>query len=175
MRTYVRTREKGGTYFFTVNLAERRNNALLIDRIGALKEAFRLTRQGHPFAMPAFVVLPEHLHCLWTLPPGDADYPMRWRLIKSRFSRSLLADERRSDSRMRKKERGIWQRRYWEQLVRDETHFQHCLDYIHYNPIKHGHAVRALDWPHSSFKHWVERGVYPKDWAITPTGVIHSE
>ena len=175
MRTYVRTREKGGTYFFTVNLAERRNNALLIDRIGALREAFRLTRQDHPFAMPAFAVLPEHLHCLWTLPPGDADYPMRWRLIKSRFSRSLLADERRSDSRMRKKERGIWQRRYWEQLVRDETHFQHCLDYIHYNPIKHGHAVRALDWPHSSFKHWVERGVYPMDWAITPTGVIRSE
>jgi len=175
MRTYVRTRVKGGIYFFTVNLAERRGNTLLVDHIDLLRQAFRLTRQDHPFAMPAFVVLPEHLHCLWTLPPGDADYPTRWRLIKTRFSRSLPAGERRSDSRMRKKERGIWQRRYWEQLVRDEAHFQHCLDYIHYNPVKHGHVARALDWPHSSFKHWVERGIYPRDWAITPTGVIRSE
>jgi len=168
MRTYVRTRVQGGTYFFTVTLAERHGNTLLVDRIDPLKDAFRRTRQDHPFAMPAFVVLPEHLHCIWKLPPGDDDFPMRWRLIKSRFSRSLPKDERRSNSRECKSERGIWQRRYWEQLVRSEAHFQRCMDYIHYNPIKHGHATHALDWPHSSFRHWAERGVYPMDWAVPP-------
>ena len=168
MRTYVRTRVQGGTYFFTLNLAERHGNTLLVDRIDALKEAFRRTRQDHPFTMPAFVVLPEHLHCIWKLPAGDDDFPVRWRLIKSRFSRSLPKDERRSQSRECKSERGIWQRRYWEQLVRGEAHFQRCLDYIHYNPIKHGHATQALDWPHSSFRYWAERGFYPVDWAAPP-------
>ena len=168
MRTYVRTRVQGGTYFFTVTLAERHGNTLLVDRIDALKEAFRRTRKDHLFTMPAFVVLPEHLHCIWRLPLGDDDFPMRWRLIKSRFSRSLPKDERRSQSRECKSERGIWQRRYWEQLVRSEAHYQRCMDYIHYNPIKHGHATRALDWPHSSFRCWAERGVYPMDWASAP-------
>ena len=175
MRTYVRTRVKGGTYFFTVNLAERNGNTLLVDHIEALKEAFQRTRQDHSFTMPAFVVLPEHLHCLWKLPPGDNDFPTRWRLIKSRFSRSLPARERRSLSRVRKNERGIWQRRYWEQLVRNEGHFQRCLDYIHYNPIKHGHACRAADWPHSSFLHWAQKGIYSMDWATAPAGLLRSE
>ena len=172
MRTYVRARVEGGTYFFTVNLAERHDNTLLVDGIDALKAAFRRTRQDHPFAMPAYVVLPEHLHCLWQLPPGDDDFPTRWRLIKSRFSRSLAKSERRSPSRLRNSERGIWQRRYWEQLVRDPDHFQRCLDYIHYNPIKHGHAARALDWPHSSFGYWAAKGVYPMDWAAAPPGLL---
>lgn len=165
MRTYVRTRVAGGTYFFTVNLAERHGNTLLVDHIDALKAAFRQTRLDHPFAMPGFVVLPEHLHCLWRMPAGDDDFPMRWRLIKSRFSRSVSVGERRSPSRVRKNERGIWQRRYWEHTVRDEVGFRRCLDYIHYNPVKHGHAARAADWPHSSFRHWMERGGYPSDWA----------
>lgn len=167
MRTYVRARVAGGTYFFTVNLAERHGNSLLVDRIDALKQAFRQTRLDHPFAMPGFVVLREHLHCLWRMPAGDDDFPMRWRLIKSRFSRSLSVGERRSHSRVRKDERGIWQRRYWEHLVRDEADFQRCLDCIHYNPVKHGHVVRAIDWPHSSFRHWLERGVYSPDWATS--------
>jgi len=176
MRTYVRTRVQGGTYFFTVTLAERHGNTLLVDRIDPLKDAFRRTRQDHPFAMPSFVVLPEHLHCIWKLPPGDDDFPRRWRLIKSRFSRSLPKGERRSQSRECKSERGIWQRRYWEQLVRSEAHYQRCMDYIHYNPIKHGHATRALDWPHSSFRHWAERGIYSMDWATAPkAGLPQSE
>ena len=117
MRTYVRARVTDGTYFFTVNLTERHGNTLLVDRIDALKQAFRKTREDHPFAMPGFVVLPEHLHCLWRMPAGDDDFPMRWRLIKSRFSRSLSVKERRSHSRVHKNERGIWQRRYWEHLI----------------------------------------------------------
>jgi putative transposase len=168
MRSYVRARVTGGTYFFTVNLAKRHGNTLLIDNIAALKATFQQTRQDHPFALLGFIVLPEHLHCLWQLPAGDDDFPMRWRLIKSRFSRSVPIGERRSDSRAHKNERGIWQRRYWEHLVRDEADFRRCLDYIHYNPVKHGYAACAADWPHSSFRHWVERGVYPWDWAIPP-------
>lgn len=170
MRTYMRSRVKGGTYFFTVNLAERHGNTLLVDHINALKAAFQRTRQDLPFAMPGYVVLPEHLHCLWRLPDDDDDFPTRWRLIKSRFSRSLPAGERRSRSRIGKNERGFWQRRYWEHLVRDEADFRRCLDYIHYNPVKHGHAAHACDWPHSSFRHWVARGVYPMDWAATGDG-----
>ena len=165
MRTYVRSRVKGGTFFFTVNLAERLGNTLLVDHIDLLRQAFRQTRVERPFAMPGVVVLPEHLHCLWILPPGDDDFPTRWRLIKSRFSRALPQGERRSASRLRKNERGIWQRRFWEHLVRDDANFQRCLDYIHYNPVKHGHAQRAMDWPHSSFRRWVEQGTYPMDWA----------
>ena len=165
MRRYVRSRVKGGTFFFTVNLAERLGNTLLVDHIDVLKQAFRQTRVERPFAMPGVVVLPEHLHCLWILPPGDDDFPTRWRLIKSRFSRALPQFERRSASRLRKNERGIWQRRFWEHVIRDDADFQRCLEYIHYNPVKHGHAQRAMEWPHSSFRHWVERGIYPMDWA----------
>jgi putative transposase len=107
MRTYTRVRLPGASYFFTVNLAERHGNDLLIRHIDALREAFRVTKQAHPFVLEAAVVLPDHLHCLWRLPPGDADFPMRWRLIKARFSRMLPHDERVSASRMRKGERGI--------------------------------------------------------------------
>lgn len=121
MRTYVRSRVQGGSYCFTVNLAERHDTVLLVEHIALLKQAFRQTRLERPFTMPGFVILPEHLHCLWTLPAGDHDFPTRWRLIKSRFSRALPRDERRSASRLRKNERGIWQRRFWEHLVRDDA------------------------------------------------------
>lgn len=164
MRTYVWTRVAGGVYFFTLALAERRGSALLVDRIDALRDAFRRTRRDHPFAMPAIVVLPDHLHCLWRLPSGDGNFPLRWRLIKSRFSRGAAGGERRSDSRVRKGERGIWQRRYWEHLIRDDADYRHHLDYIHYNPVKHGLVAGAADWPYSSFRQWVRQGVYPADW-----------
>ncbi|MBL6751755.1 MAG: transposase, partial [Nevskia sp.] len=120
MRTYTRARLPGATYFFTVNLENRRGNTLLVDRIEALRAAFRMTRQAHPFALEAMVVLPDHLHSLWRLPPADDDFPTRWRLIKARFSHSIPAGEPRSGSRKQKGERGIWQRRYWEHLIRDE-------------------------------------------------------
>jgi putative transposase len=164
MRHYLRCRASGGTYFFTVNLAERRGNSLLVDRIAALRDAFRITRAERPFELQAIVVLPEHLHCLWRLPEGDADYSTRWRLIKSRFSRALPANERRTRSRRGKGERGIWQRRYWEHLVRGDADFRHHLDYIHFNPVRHGYVRSPGEWPHSSFQHWVMRGVYAEDW-----------
>lgn len=171
MRTYKRLRIVGAKYFFTVNLAERRDNDLLVRYIHHLREAFRETRRGHPFEIDAIVILPEHLHCIWQLPPDDDDYSTRWRLIKARFSMALPKAERISKSRLRKGERGIWQRRYWEHAIRDEQDYQNHLDYIHYNPVKHGHVQAAKEWPHSSFHRWVERGFYAENWGASP-GII---
>jgi putative transposase len=165
MRTYIRTRIKGGCYFFTVNLAERRGNDLLIRHVEDLRAAFRETRRDHPFAIEGMVILPDHLHCLWRLPPDDDDFPTRWRLIKSRFSHRIETGERISTSRQRKGERGIWQRRYWEHGIRDERDYRMHLDYIHYNPVKHGYVWAAKDWAYSTFHRYVARGAYPLDWA----------
>ena len=164
MTSYRRNYLDGGSYFFTVNLAERRSR-LLTDNIGLLRAAFRYTRTRHPFSVDAIVVLPDHLHAIWTLPPGDADYALRWRLIKTYFSRGLVAGERRSKSRIAKGERGIWQRRYWEHTLRDESDYACHADYIHINPVKHGHAQRVVDWPYSSFHRFVRLGIYPAGWA----------
>ena len=114
--------------------------------------------------MDAVVILPDHLHCVWRLPDGDADYSTRWSLIKATFSRSLARGERRSASRIKRGERGIWQRRFWEHCLRDENDYARHVDYIHWNPVKHGHVDRATDWAYSSFHRYVARGVYASDW-----------
>lgn len=172
MRTYQRLRINGGCYFFTVNLAKRHNNALLIANIDHLRDAFRITQRDHPFTMPAVVILPDHLHCLWQLPPDDSDFSTRWALIKARFSRNIPTGEPLSQSRQRKGERGIWQRRYWEHLIRDEADYYRHVDYIHYNPVKHGYVQAAKAWQYSSFHRWVAQGHYPPDWATCPSDVI---
>jgi len=164
MTDYRRNFIAGGSFFFTVNLAERRLR-LLTEHIDELRAALRQTRRHHPFTIDAMVVLPDHLHAVWTLPEGDADFATRWRLIKSAFSRSLATGERISDSRAAKGERGIWQRRYWEDTIRDESDFAHHMDYIHINPVKHGLVSRVGDWPYSSFHQMVKLGIYPEDWA----------
>ena len=164
MTGYRRYFVAGGSFLFTVNLAERRL-PLLTDHVAELRAAFDETRRRHPFTIDAMVVLPDHLHALWTMPEGDADFATRWRLIKSTFSRRLPEGERISDSRAAKSERGIWQRRYWEHTIRDENDFTRHVDYIHINPVKHGLVTRVRDWPHSSFHRMVERGIYPADWA----------
>ncbi len=164
MARYRRNFVPGGSYFFTVNLAERRLR-LLTERVGALRAAFRYARSAHPFAIEAIVVLPDHLHAIWTLPEHDTDYSTRWRLIKAAFSRSLPRGERISASRAAKGERGVWQRRYWEHTLRDERDFTRHMDYIHFNPVKHGFVRRVADWPYSSFHRMVRLGVYPEDWA----------
>jgi putative transposase len=172
MTDYRRIRVPGATWFFTVNCAERRGNRLLTDHIEGLRAAFRKVRATHPFEIQAMVVLPEHLHCVWTLPEGDADFHTRWALIKADFSRALPAGERRSESRIKRGERGIWQRRFWEHLIRDETDLARHIDYIHFNPVKHGWVTRVGDWPYSSFHRFVDRGVYPPDWATEPDASI---
>ena len=163
MTNYRRNLARGGSFFFTVNLEDRRRT-LLTDHIDLLRRAFRETRSRHPFTIDAIVVLPEHLHVMWTLPEGDADYATRWRLIKSSFSRGLPAGEAVSASRAQRAERGIWQRRYWEHTIRDETDFARHADYIHFNPVKHEHVSRVRDWPFSSFHRMVRLGIFPKDW-----------
>jgi putative transposase len=160
---YRRNRVPGGSFFFTVNLADRRA-CLLTDNIELLRSAFRAAAQRHPFAIDAIVILPEHLHCIWTLPPGDADFATRWRLIKSEFSKCVAAGESRSPSHAAKGERGIWQRRYWEHTIRDERDFERHCDYIHFNPVKHGHTENPADWRFSSFRKFVQKGVYRLDW-----------
>jgi putative transposase len=163
MTNYRRNFVPGGCKFFTVNLAERKSR-LLTDHVDLLRGAFRYARGRYPFTIEAIVVLPDHLHSIWSLPDNDADYATRWRLIKAAFSRTLPAGERISSSRLRKGERGIWQRRYWEHTLRDERDYERHVDYIHFNPVKHGWVTCVRDWPYSSFHRMVRRGVYPLDW-----------
>ena len=166
MTNYRRNFLAGGSFFFTVNLADRRLR-VLTEHVRLLRQAFRDVRRRHPFTIEAIVVLPDHLHAIWTLPEGDADFAVRWRLIKSAFSRGVVTGERVSASRVGRKERGIWQRRYWEHTLRDEEDFARHANYIHFNPVKHGHVRRVIDWPHSSFHRMVRLGIYPADWAGT--------
>ena len=160
---YRRADVPGGTYFFTVALADRKDD-LLVREIVKLRAAVRIVKQRHPFEIVAMVVMPDHLHALWRLPSDDADYPMRWSLVKSAFSHSLPKTERIRHSRELKRERGIWQRRYWEHLIRDERDLQAHADYIHYNPVKHGYVSRAIDWPYSSLHRYVRQGWVAEDW-----------
>ncbi|MCB2262766.1 MAG: transposase [Candidatus Thiosymbion ectosymbiont of Robbea hypermnestra] len=165
MTAYRRLRIPGATWFFTVNLSERRNNRLLTDNIDGLKGALRKVKTDHPFTIDAIVILPDHIHCIWTLPPDDSDYSNRWTLIKTGFSRALAHGEQVSVSRRKRGERGIWQRRFWEHLIRDDRDYERHVDYIHWNPVKHGWVRRVMDWEHSSFHRFVERGIYPSDWS----------
>jgi putative transposase len=164
MTDYRRAYAPGATWFFTVNLAERQGNHLLVERIDSLRAAFGYVKQRHPFRMDAAVVLPDHLHCIWTLPPGDADFSMRWNLLKSHFSRTIDKGERISISRTKRRERGLWQRRFWEHLIRDKNDLNKHIDYIHWNPVKHGWVERVADWPHSNFHKFVALGIYPENW-----------
>ncbi len=170
MSNYRRNRVEGGTYFFTVNLRDRRSD-LLIAEIGALRDAVRSTRARHPFHIDAWVVLPDHMHCVWTLPPGDHAFPLRWRMIKAMFSRAVGPVEDRPASLVRKREAGVWQRRYWEHTIRDERDYAAHVDYVHFNPVKHGLVVHAADWAFSSFGRCVALGVYPVDWAVEGVGL----
>ncbi len=170
MTQYRRNYRPGASWFFTVNLLDRKSN-LLVERIDQLRESVRKVRAMHPFAIAAIVVLPDHLHAIWTLPDGDADYSLRWRLIKTTFSRELPRTERRSRSRISKGERGIWQRRFWGHQIRDEADLRHHLDYIHFNPVKHGHVARAADWRHSSIHRFSAHGDLDAGWAFEPLAI----
>ena len=162
MVLYRRNRIAGGTYFFTATLADRRST-ILVDRIDQLRQALRATSVEHPFQIDAMVVLPDHMHALWTLPAGDADYSDRWRRFKALFTRAVAAREQGLE-RNAKGEWNLWQRRFWEHTVRDELDFRRHADYIHFNPVKHGLVKQAADWPHSTFHRFVAEGIYPNDW-----------
>jgi putative transposase len=163
MVLYRRIRVAGGTYFFTVTLRDR-TSTLLVERIDQLCEALRETKQVRPFYIDAMVVLPEHLHAIWTLPADDDDFSGRWRAIKAQFTRALVGNGvgiRRNP----KGEYNLWQRRFWEHTVRDEPDLRRHVEYIHFNPVKHGLVTQVRDWLYSSFHRYVRAGVYPLDWA----------
>ena len=162
---YRRSRATGGPFFFTVKLADRQGR-LLVTHIEALRSAMRSTGQGHHFEIVAMVVLPDHLHAIWRLPEGDADYPLRGSLIKAGFSSSLPKTESIRDSRARKRERGIWQRRYWEHQIRDDDDLRRHVDYVHFNPVKHGYVEHAIDWPYSSIHRFVREGAVSETWGM---------
>jgi putative transposase len=164
MPNYRRAFVPGGCWFFTVNLLERQQT-LLVDHVAVLREAIAATRQSYPFDIDAFVVLPDHLHAIWSLPPGDSDFSTRWRLIKNRFARALPRTERLSAVRAARNERGIWQRRFWEHLIRDETDYARHVEYCYINPLKHQLVPRVSDWPYSSFHRDVRSGLFVEDWA----------
>ena len=165
MPEYRRAWHPGGTYFFTVNLLRRHGNDLLIRHIDSLRKTVRSVQTRHVFRIHGWVVLPEHLHCVIELPGNDADFATRWRLIKMGFSKALPRTEHLSEVRARRGERGIWQRRYWEHLIRDEADFRAHMDYVHINPMKHGLVKCVADWPYSTFHRLVGLGVYPADWS----------
>ena len=174
MSQYRRAKIKGGTFFFTVNLADRSSD-LLMRHIELLRRAYGCVQRRRPFTTIAICVLPDHLHAIWSLPPEDADFPLRWNLIKGGFSRSLPAAASRSPSKIVKREKGIWQRRYWEHLIRDDADLARHIDYIHFNPVKHRLVARTRDWPYSSFHDHVARGALPADWGgdgAHPTGLF---
>jgi putative transposase len=154
MPNYRRNFVAGGCYFFTVNLLERQRT-LLTDHIDLLRDSVRRVRRLHPFHIDAWVVLPDHMHCIWTLPQDTDDFPMRWRLIKLLFSKGLPRTERLSATR---------QRRYWEHTIVTERDYVQHIDYIHVNPLKHGYVQRVCDWPHSTFHRYVADGILPADW-----------
>jgi putative transposase len=158
MSQYRRAYQQGGCYFFTVVTYERQK---ILDRsecIPRLRKAFSHVMEKYPFVMDSVVVLPDHLHCIWLLPEGDSDFSTRWRLIKRYFSIGINAPVNR------KGEKTVWQRRFWEHLIRNEDDWRKHVDYIHYNPVKHGYVTRPADWPHSSFQRAVDRGWYSIDW-----------
>jgi putative transposase len=165
MPNYRRALVPGATYFFTVVLEDRTSD-LLVRQIDVLRRAYAATVANHPFETVAICVMPDHLHAIWRLPEGDSDFPLRWQLIKRRFSRGMAPAPERSASQTSKRDKGIWQRRYWEHQIRDEGDLARHVDYIHFNPVKHGLVAQVKDWPHSSFHKWVERGDLPVEWGL---------
>lgn len=163
---YRRANIHGGTYFFTLVTFNRNKLFLCQDNIELLRHAFRKVKKSHPFKIDAFVLLPDHLHCIWTMPSGDADFSRRWRLIKSAFTRGCQDKFKQynTTSRLKKKEQAVWQRRFWEHMIRDDNDLVSHIEYIHFNPVKHGLVKAPKDWEFSSFHRYVRHGLCNIDW-----------
>lgn len=163
---YRRVFSSGGTYFFTLVAYKRRALFTKPEAVEMLRQAFRYTMRRNPFTIVASVILPEHMHFIWTLPSESSDYSTRWRLIKSHFTRHWcpagMVSERAS--RVRKDEKDVWQPRFWEHLIRDEVDLSRHVEYVHYNPVKHGLVKSAGEWEYSSFRKYVRDGLYAEDW-----------
>lgn len=158
MSNYHRLLIKGGTYFFTVVTYDRQPLLCEPHALVRLKTAFLDVMKKHPYHIEGMVVLPDHLHCIWQLPENDDNYSIRWNMIKRFFSMGVEC------STNQRREKKVWQRRFWEHLIRDEKELHACLDYMHYNPVKHGYVKNPGDWNSSTFKHYVKKGHYDISW-----------
>jgi len=161
---YRRNYTKGGTLFFTAVTYGRNPIFLSENAVELLNKSFQYVVSKRPFEIDAMVILPDHLHCIWTLPENDFDFSLRWRLLKSFFSRKYLGTMTITESMREKREKGVWQRRFWEHTIRDQQDYNRHCDYIHYNPVKHGFVTSPGDWVNSSFRRFVDKGLYPADW-----------
>jgi putative transposase len=168
MPNYRRSDYAGGTFFFTVVTFQRRHLFHRAEARNILGKVVRETQSRHPFTINGWVLLPDHLHCIWTLPPKDAEFSLRWNLIKSSFSKQskplFHIESRMNASRRKHRESTIWQRRFWEHQIRNADEYRIYMDYIHFNPVKHGWVQQVADWPFSTFHQYVGSGIYPPDW-----------
>jgi len=166
MSNYRRSYIPGGVYFFTL-VTRNRHAAFRCDaHVDALRFAMRKVMVARPFIIDAMVVLPDHVHCVWRLPEGDDDFSSRWREIKKLTTRALVDQSSVGIT-------SLWQPRFWEHAIRDEADWRRHVDYIHFNPVKHGYAACAADWPWSSFKRAVDLGWYELSWGCVEPGSIH--
>jgi putative transposase len=168
MSEYRRSYVPGGTYFFTLTTLGRRPILIQEPYRNALRQAINEVRKTMPFQIIAWVLLPDHLHAVWKLPESDVNFSLRWSLIKQHVTRECAGRARNvptNKARQRRNEGTIWQRRFWEHTIRDEADFRHHIDYIHYNPVKHGYVTNPADWPYSTFHRYASEGVYTIDWA----------
>ncbi|MDD5267079.1 MAG: transposase [Methylococcales bacterium] len=168
MSNYRRVYLPGGMYFFTV-VTLRRQRFLIDDDVrAALREGIQFTRQSKPFEIVAWVLLPDHLHCIWRMPSDDTDFSSRWSMIKrivtQRCGERLNHPEWLNERRCKRQQGTLWQHRFWDHLIRDEDDFNRHMDYIHWNPVKHGLVSKVVDWPYSSFHRLVQSGWYPENW-----------
>jgi len=177
MPNYRRANVTGGTYFFTV-VTYRRQTFLCDDDVRmALRNGIEQTRKRYPFEIDAWVLLPDHLHAIWTLPTGDADFGKRWSMIKRHVTKHcarLKRDEWLNDSKRKRMESTVWQRRFWEHQIRDEWDYEKHVDYIHFNPVKHGHVKYVNEWPYSTFHRYVKNNIYPTDWVECAVRTKHA-
>ena len=170
MSQYKRHYQQGGHYFFTLVTHDRKPLLTQPENVAHIKNAIQKVKQEHPFNLEAIVLLPDHLHCIWKLPKNDHDFSTRWRLIKRYVSIEIDAPINNRN------EKQIWQRRFWEHCIRDEEDWQTHMDYIHYNPVKHGYVTAAKEWPHSSFNYWMQQGLYDDHWGSTePSSIVQME
>ena len=168
MPNYRRPLAPGATVFFTVVTFERKPMLTTELSRKILRRVWKRVQTQHPFVVDAVCLLPDHLHCLWALPENDGDYSLRWSAIKGLFTKEYLnsagQDGMRNDSRKKRGEAAVWQRRFWEHTIRDEVDYCNHFDYIHYNPVKHGLVKQVKEWPWSSYFKYVRRGYYDVEW-----------
>jgi putative transposase len=179
MSNYRRDYSTGATWFFTIVTYQRRE-FLCDDKVRkALRDAIRKVQTKYPFEINAWVLLPDHFHCIWTLPEQDSNFQLRIRLLKRYVTQTcsciLHRDSLNTPSRRKRKESTIWQRRYWEHKIRTETDFKHHMDYIHYNPVKHGLSESPSEWSYSTIHRLMKQSVYPENWASKPKNTQHKD